>query len=121
MGRRRLFRRDLGEHPPEIQEFLESWHHYPRRGAGEFRRISIGAPSSAEVRENARWFGTFLLITATATPVASWKLGGDSGQIVAATILSLGLAAFGVVLLRSSGGKRQPELRRESHQRRASS
>jgi hypothetical protein len=124
MGRRRLFRRDLGEHPPEIQEFLESWHHYPRRGAGEFRRISIGAPSSAEVRENARWFGRLLLVVAVLLPVAYWKLAGDrltTFGYVSLFFFSAGFAAFGVVLLRSSGGKRQPELRRESNKRRASS
>jgi hypothetical protein len=46
--------------------------------------------------------GRFLLITAAIMPIASWKLGGDSGEIVGASVLSLSLAAFGVVLLRSS-------------------
>ena len=103
MGPRRLFKRDFGEHPPEIQEFLESYHHYPRRG-GEYRRISIGAPSSAEVRENARWFGRFLLLTAIVLPAAYWKWTDEQLTIVGWMVVlsfSLGFAAFGVVLLRS--------------------
>jgi len=122
MGRGRLFKRDLGEHPPEIQEFLESWHHYPRRGGSSgFHRISIGAPSSAEVRENARWFGRLLLLTAVIMPVAYWKWAGDRLTVSGYAVLflfSTGFAAFGVVLLRSSRvagtSKREPKARRES-------
>jgi hypothetical protein len=103
MGRRRLFSQNLGEHPPEIQSFLKIWHRYPGvRGTRGSRGTLIGATSGTEVRENARWFGRFLLITAVITPIASWKLGGDAGQIVGAFVLSVCLAAFGVVLLRSS-------------------
>ena len=126
MGRRRLFRRDIGEHPPELQEFLETWHQFPaERGSGEFRRSSIGAPSSAEVRENARWFGSLLLLTAGVLPVAYWKWA--DGQItisgwVTLLAFSAGFAAFGVVLLRSShvpgarAAKRPPESRSKPNQ-----
>ena len=124
MGRRGLFRQDLGDHPPEIREFLESYWHRPRRG-GEFHRISIGAPSSAEVRENARWFGSLLVLTAVIMPVAYWKWAGDRVTVFGYAVLflfSASFAAFGVVLLRSSRvagpgtSKREPKARRESDQ-----
>ena len=123
MGRRGLFRQDIGDHPPEIQEFLEDYWHRPRRGA-EFRRIAIGAPSSREVRENARWSGRFLLLTAVVMPVAYWKWAGDRVTISGYAVLflfSACFAAFGVVLLRSSSrvpgpraAKREPEAGRKS-------
>ena len=113
MGRRRLFKRDLGEHPPEIQEFLESYHHYPRRG-GEYRRVSIAAPSSAEVRENARLFGTFLLLGSVLMPVVYWRYAGDRWTIFGYAVISVfsaGFAAFGVVLLGSGSPKRNQGVR----------
>ena len=116
MGRRRLFRQDLGDHPPEIQEFLERYWHAPRTRVGEFRRISIGAPSSAEVRQNAQAFGSLLLVIAVVVPLAYWKWAGDRvttfGWITLLAV-SAGLAAFGLVLLHSS---RKPGPRASKHQ-----
>jgi hypothetical protein len=118
MGRRGLFRQDLGDHPPEIREFLENYWHRPRRG-GEFRRIWIGAPSSAEVRENARWFGKFLWLTAFVIPLVYWKWAGDRVTVFGYAVLflfSACFAAFGVVLLRSS---RVPGPRAATHEPKA--
>ena len=115
MGRRRLFRQDLGEHPPEIQEFLTIWHQYPgERDNRGVRRTSIGAPSSAEVRENARWFGRFLLLVSVLIPVAYWWYAGDRWTIfgyVSLFVFSAGFAAFGVALLRSGSSKRDQTVR----------
>jgi len=103
MGRRRSFRQDIGDHPPEIHEFLDRYWH--PRGDGRFHRISIGAPSSAEVRENARWFGKFLWLTAVVVPLAYWKWASHRmtlfGWVILAAV-SAGLVVFGVVLRRSS-------------------
>lgn len=120
MGRRRLFRQDIGDHPPEIQEFLEHYWHGPRTRGGGFHRISIGAPSSAEVRQNAQVFGCLLLVTAVVVPLAYWKWAGDRvttfGWITLLAV-SAGLAASGLVLLRSSRnpGPRAPKHQPESH------
>ncbi len=122
MGRRGFFRQDIGEHPPEIHEFLDRYWH--PRGDGRFRRISIGALSRTEVRENARWFAKFLWLTAVVIPLAYWKWAGDRLTIFGWTTLfavSAGLAIFGVVLLRSSGlpdpsaPKGQPKPHRKSN------
>lgn len=123
MGRRGLFRQDLGEHPPEIQEFLENYWHRPRTHGGEFHRISIGAPSSAEVRENARAYGRLLLLAAVVIPAAYWKWTDERFTIfgwITLFAVSAGLAAFGMVLLRSSrlpdpaAPTRKPKSRRKS-------
>jgi len=123
MSRRGLFRQDLGEHPPEIQEFLENYWHRPRTRGGEFRRITIGAPSSAEVRENARAYGSLLLLAAVVIPPAYWKWTAGRLTIsgwVTLLVISAGLAAFGIVLLRSSrlrdpaAPTRKPKSRRKS-------
>jgi hypothetical protein len=108
MGRRKrgLFHTDLGDHPPEIQEFLEEWHHRDHRHwMSHGISSAFGRPSSEEVRQNARWFGNYLLLVAVVVPGGIWWWAGGRLSTVARAgwiVFAVCFAVLGVALLRSA-------------------
>jgi hypothetical protein len=93
------FGKDLGDHPPEIAEFLADLHGTSRGNV----KWSLGPKLSAEeVEANARWFGKLLLVVAFACPILVWWL--VAGEVTRRAVLvavtsSLVTATLGAAFL----------------------
>jgi hypothetical protein len=105
--KRGLFQRDLGQHPPPLDEFIRDWHRTDYK-SGRIRWGLLPKVSPEEVRDNARWFGRFLIVFSVGFPVLLFVFAPIYERRVSATgwgsiaIFSLAAAAFGWRLIRES-------------------
>ena len=110
--RRRLFHKDIGQHPPPLNEFFEEWTRpgqLPGRWAGNPRAWwSLKPTPPDEVRTNQRAFGVVFLAGGVALPIGMWALVYQRGWrlsgvgAAAVAVLSALLLVSAVLLLRAA-------------------
>ena len=102
--KRGLFQRDLGNHPPPLDEFIADWHRNQYQSGG-FRYGLWRKARPGEVAANARWFGKALAGVATGVLVFLLWRRDFRGEIVVLMVGSV-IAAIGGVLLVRAGKQR---------------